>query len=118
MNFKPLSNLSFSIEAEHTRTYDPDKTLDRLFWVTSFYVTYLFTKDLFIRTWVQSRYSEYRYEEISKSQNAYFSFLLGYEFLPGSFFYLVYNDTRNGEPSPLNLQNRLLAAKLTYFWRI
>ena len=106
-----------------TKTIAPDGVLDGKHFRVSLRNTWLLNKDLFIRLYVQGRWST-TYYGAKKSENKYLtSFLLGWEFKPGSWFYLAFNEGREdlydiNDPSVMEkdffVTDRTLIGKLQY----
>jgi hypothetical protein len=111
------------LSSNYQETFAPDEALDGKHFRVSMRNTWLLTKDLFIRLYLQGRWST-SYYGAPKSENKYLaSFLLGWEFQPGSWFYLAYNEGREDlydidDPSikekDLFITDRTLIGKLKY----
>jgi len=114
------SKMGLSLSGQYTKTYDPDKVMDGRHFRISMRNTYLFTKDLFIRLYTQGRWGTTYYGEKSTHNTFLASFLLGWEYHPGSWFYLAYNEGREDVNSPFTpvrdfmMTNRTIIAKLSY----
>jgi len=82
--------------------------------------TYLFTKDFFVRLFTQGRWGTTYYDEKSIINKYLVSFLLGWEFHPGSWFYLAYNEGREDLDDPRYqlrdfwMTDRTIVAKIQY----
>lgn len=73
-------------------------------------ITYKFTTDLFIKSYVQ-------WNELDKRVTT--NFLLYYQYSPGTDFYLVYNELRDSYlERPIGIRDRTLLLKFTYFFRV
>ncbi|MCK4966720.1 hypothetical protein KAS50_06800, partial [bacterium] len=81
------SNLGLELSGNYTETFDPEGVMDGKHFRLSMRNTYLFTKDLFIRLYTQGRWGTTYYGEKDIVNKYLASFLLGWEFKPGSWFY-------------------------------
>ena len=88
------TNLGLELSSDYQETHAPDGMLDGKHFRISMRNTWLLSKDLFVRLYLQGRWSTTYYSQ-KKIENKYLtSFLLGWEFRPGSWFYLAYNEGR------------------------
>ena len=114
------SNVGLELTGEYRQTYDPLEVNDGKHYRVSMRNTYLFTKDMFIRLYTQGRWGTTWYDKKSVSNTYLLSFLLGWEFHPGSWFYLAFNEGREDLNDPhyqerdFWLTDRTLAAKINY----
>jgi len=103
--FQPYVNLSLSVNYNHLDLPEPWGVND--FWLigTRFDVT--FTKNLYLTSFTQ--YNEQR-------DNININTRLQWRFQPASDLFIVYTD--NYLPNNLNVKNRAILLKLTYWWNI
>jgi hypothetical protein len=115
-----ISNFGLELTGQYTKTFDPDEVLDGKHIRVSMRNTYLITKDFFVRLFTQGRWGTTYYNEKNITNNYLVSFLLGWEFHSGSWFYLAYNEGREDFNSPyiqqrdFMLTDRVLIAKIYY----
>jgi hypothetical protein len=114
------SNFGLELTGQYTKTFDPDEVLDGKHIRVSMRNTYLITKDFFVRLFTQGRWGTTYYGERDVINKYLVSFLLGWEFHPGSWFYLAYNEGREDLNNPyiqqrdFMLTDRVLVAKIYY----
>ncbi|MFC2076154.1 DUF5916 domain-containing protein [candidate division KSB1 bacterium] len=115
-----MSNLGLELTTEYTRTYDPGEIIDGKHFRFTMRNTWLVTKDLFLRLHTQGRWGTTFYGDKRTSNRYLGSLLLGWEFRPGSWFYLAYNEGRKDETDPdfqpidFLMTDRTLVAKIQY----
>jgi hypothetical protein len=113
------NNVGLDVAGDYSRTFDPAGMLDGRHYRLSMRNTFLLTKDFFIRLFTQGRWETTYYNEKQIVNHYLASFLLGWEFRPGSWFFLAYNEGRedlgefNSHPQ-FDLINRTLVAKIQY----
>ncbi|MFH1761295.1 MAG: DUF5916 domain-containing protein [bacterium] len=112
------SNMGLGLDGQFTKTFAPGGVMDGRHLRISMRNTYLFTKDFFIRLYTQGRWGTTYYGEKSVTNNYLMSFLLGWEFHPGSWFYLAYNEDRADgfyfQQRDFMLTDRVIVAKIYY----
>lgn len=112
-------NLGLQLSGDYTRTFDPDDRMDGRYYRLTVHNACLVTKDLFLRLFTQGRWGTTYYGEKSVANRYLASFLLGWEFRPGSWLYLAQNGGREdfddlNETRDFTMTNRALAAKVQY----
>jgi hypothetical protein len=112
-------NLGIQLSGDYTRTFDPDDRVDGKYYRLTLRNTYLATKDLFLRVFTQGRWGTTYYGEKKVANRYLASVLLGWEFSPGSWFYLAYNEGREDfddlyEKRDFAMTSRTLVAKVQY----
>ena len=85
--------------------------------------TLMFTKDFFIRLHVQGIFGTTYYETKQIYNNYLLSCLVSWEYKPGSFLYLAYNEGRFDESNPtisrlFEFNDRTIILKISYFFNI
>jgi hypothetical protein len=116
-------NIITSLETDFTKTYELNGKNDGNYFKFSSNTTLMFTKDLFFRLHAQGIFGT-AYYDIKKVYNEYLlSCLLSWEYKPGSFLYLAYNESRFDESYPGIVRNmafnhRTLLLKLSYFFNL
>ncbi len=113
-------NLLSTLEGEVTHSYDDTDRRDGEYLQLSSYSTWMFTKDFSLRVHLQGHFGTTYYGEPETANRYLFSTLLSWEYRPGSFFYLAYNEVRRDEDAPdkpyerFNLDTRTILLKLSY----
>ncbi len=113
-------NFGLELNGTMTKTFDPQERMDGRHYYLSMRNTYLFSKDLFVRLFTQGRWGTTWYGEREVSNSYLLSFLLGWEYRPGSWFYLAFNEGREDRNDPhfryrdFFLTDRTLVAKMYY----
>jgi len=87
-------NMLSTLQGEVTRTYDDAGRRDGEYLQLSSYTTWMFTKDFYLRVHLQGHFGTTHYGEPETANRYLFSTLLSWEYRPGSFFYLAYNEVR------------------------
>ncbi|MDP2959921.1 MAG: DUF5916 domain-containing protein, partial [candidate division Zixibacteria bacterium] len=107
---KPLVNLELETNINHQSQYQNDFK-DRIYniWILDYWVRYQVTKDIFTRIFFESNLDSHQQQ---------LNFLVGYNYFPGSYLYLVYNEQRDNSAGKFWLKERVLMLKATYLWNI
>jgi len=117
------SNVLTKLQSGFTRTYDGRDENDGQFFNLSSNSTWMFTKDFFVRLHVQGIFGTSYLGQKEVSNDYLLSCLVSWEYRPGSFMYLGYNEGRFDESNPfisnrLEFKNRTLIFKISYFFSI
>jgi hypothetical protein len=118
-----LYNLITHLQGEFVRTYDPENVRDGDYFKISSNSTFMFTKDLFIRLHAQGMFGTTYYGKKEVFNDYLLSCLFSWEYRPGSFLYLAYNEGRFDESNPtaaryFQFSDRTIILKLSYFFNI
>lgn len=106
-NVHPTANLSVDLIYTHNNVDHPQGAFDTT--TVSNRVLYAFTTDLFVKSFVQWNDLDHKLST---------NLLLGWEYKPGSEFYIVYDEIRDRFATPtLEPRGRFLLAKWTYKFR-
>ena len=106
-NVRPSANLSIDLIYTHNTVDHPRGAFDTT--TVSNRVLYAFTTDLFVKSFVQ-------WNDLDDRLST--NLLIGWEYRPGSEFFLVFDEIRDRFDSPRQApRNRLLLAKWTYKFR-
>ena len=114
------SNMGLELNGNYIKTFDPAGTMDGRHFRVSMRNTYLFTKDFFVRLYTQGRWGVTYYDEKRINNTYLLSFLLGWEFNPGCWFYLAFNEGREDINAPdyrlrnFGMTDRTLLTKIYY----
>ena len=116
-------NVLTTLETDFTKTYDQNENNDGNYFKLSSNTTLMFTKDLFIRLHAQGIFGTTYYGSKQINNEYLLSCLLSWEYQPGSFLYLAYNENRFDESNPENsrfmaFNNRTILLKLSYFFSL
>jgi len=109
IHFRPRDNLSLDFDVSNYWEYFPSGDFDEFKQVDHFRVTYLPTRDFFLRVFLQVNPTT----DIH-SLNA----LLGYTYRPMSRFNLAYNESREHVSGNLKMINRIVFLKFSYLWNL
>lgn len=107
---KPLVNLELESNVNHLSQYQ-NNFRDRVnnIWILDYWVRYQVTKNIFTRIFFESNLDSHQHQ---------LNFLVGYNYRPGSYLYLAYNEQRDNSAGKFWLKNRVLMLKATYLWSI
>jgi hypothetical protein len=107
---KPLVNLELETNVNHESQYQNDFK-DRIHnvWILDHWLRYQITKDIFTRLFFESNLDSHQHQ---------LNFLIGYNYFPGSYLYLAYNEQRDNSAGEFKLKERVLMLKATYLWNI
>lgn len=116
-------NFLTKLEGAYTNTYDPYGDNDGRYFKLSSNSTWMFTKDFYVRLHAQGIFGTTYYDTKETYNDYLMSFLLSWEYRPGSFLYLAYNEGRFDTSNPVNinqfaLKNRTLIFKISYFFSV
>ncbi len=108
---------------DFTKTYTSDNKSDGRYFKLSSNSTWMFTKDFYLRVHAQGILGTTFYEQKEIYNEYLISCLLSWEYRPGSFFYLAYNEGRSDTSGgfnwkEMNLINRTIVLKISYFFSI
>ncbi len=118
-----LRNFLTTLQGGFTKTYNPESVNDGRYFKLSSNSTWMFTKDFYIRLHAQGIFGTTYFNQKEIYNDYLLSLLLSWEYRPGSFLYLAYNESRFDATSPLNtnrfnLNNRTLILKISYFFSV
>ncbi len=116
-------NFLTKLEGGYTKTYNPESNNDGQYFKLSSNSTLMFTKDFYIRLHAQGIFGTTFYDQEETYSDYLLSLLLSWEYRPGSFIYLAYNESRydtiDAESSNyMLLRNRTLIFKISYFFSL
>jgi len=104
-----LDNLTLNYDARIVWEYFPTGELDEVKRVANVRLTYLPTRDIFIRIFAPINLTTRQY-----GVNA----LISLAYRPRSRFYLAYNEQRSKDASGISLVDRIIMAKISYLWNL
>ena len=116
-------NFLSELEREYKITTIPLSEKDGTYFKISSNSTLMFTKDFYFRLHAQGIFGTTWYEQKQVYNDYLISGLLSWEYRPGSFFYVAYNEARFDSSTPdsssfMKLKNRTLIVKLSYFFSL
>lgn len=108
---------------DFTETYALDNQKDGRYFKLSSNSNFMFTKDFYLRVHAQGILGTTYYGQKEIYNEYLLSCLLSWEYRPGSFFYLAYNEGRSDTTGgfnwkEMNLINRTIVLKISYFFSI
>jgi hypothetical protein len=118
-----MHNIITKLQGDYTKTYNPGNENDGLYFKLSSNTTWMFTKDFYIRMHAQGIFGITDYEQKQIYNDYLLSCLLSWEYRPGSFLYLAYNEARfDNSDSDINryfqFKNRTVVLKISYFFSV
>jgi hypothetical protein len=116
-------NFLTTLQGDFTKTYNPESKNDGQYFKVSSNSTWMFTKDFYVRLHAQGIFGTTYYNQKQFYNDYLMSFLLSWEYRPGSFLYLAYNESRFNTSDSVNsnrleLKNRTLILKISYFFSV
>lgn len=117
------NRLSTRFQGEYTLTFDPEGNQDGKFYQVSTNTIFMFNKDMYIRGHLQGRFGTTNYLVTDIFNQYLLSMLFTWEFQPGSFFYVAYNESRIDEDNPFRenyfmFTDRTLFIKLSHLFHL
>lgn len=114
-------NVLTELQGGYTKTYDGRNKNDGRYFKLSSNSTWMFTKDLFVRLHAQGIFGTTYYDQKQIRNDYLLSGLISWQYRPGSFLYLAYNESRFDNIDPVNssrmkFENRTLILKISYFF--
>jgi hypothetical protein len=112
-----------TLQGDYTKTYTLDNKNDGTYFKLSSNSTWMFTKDFYLRVHAQGILGTTYYDQKEIYNEYLLSCLLSWEYRPGSFFYLAYNEGRFDTSGiskwkDMKLNNRTIILKISYFFSI
>ncbi len=116
-------NLIAKLQGGYAKTFNTENKFDGEYFKLSSNTTWMFTKDFFIRLHIQGIFQTTYYDQKETFNDYLISTLLSWEYKPGSFIYLAYNEGRSDELSPFisrifGFNDRTIVLKISYFFNI
>ena len=116
-------NILTKLQADFTKTYDGNNENDGQYFKLSSNSTWMFTKDFFIRLHAQGLLGKNYYYQKQKHNDYLLSCLISWQYRPGSFLFLAYNEGRfdgisSTESNIMKLKNRTIILKISYFFSL
>jgi hypothetical protein len=111
---RPRSNFTIELDGSYAQSLDTERIIDGRFLVGSMRVTYLFTRDLFLRVFAQTGRQRTSFAGIQTDENYLVSVLFGWEYSPKSHIFIAYNEDWNTTDGDLRLGDRVVVFKISY----
>ncbi len=115
---RPRSNFTIDLESGYALSLTQDDVIDGRYFTSSLRVTYLFTRDLFLRVFTQAGRERTAFHQIETAENYLVSTLFGWEYSPKSHIFLAYNEDWRTNKGELQLGDRVIVFKVSYLWNL
>ena len=115
---RPQSNFTIDLESGYALSLTQDDIIDGRYFTSSLRVTYLFTRDLFLRVFTQAGRERTAFNQIETEENYLVSTLFGWEYSPKSHIFLAYNEDWRTNKGELQLDDRVVVFKVSYLWNL
>ena len=113
---RPQSNFTIDLKGGYAHSLDSERVIDGRFLVGSMRITYLFTRDAFLRIFTQAARERTGFEQIQVIEDYLVSLLFGWEYSPKSNLFVGYNEGWRTDGQKLRLENRVVVFKVGYLW--
>jgi hypothetical protein len=112
---RPQSNFTITFDGSYAQSLDEQRIIDGRFFVSSLRVTYLFSRDSFLRVFTQAGQERTSFNQnIQIGENYLVSALFGWEYKPKSHIFIAYNEGWETYAGQLQLANRVVVLKISY----
>ena len=115
---RPQSNFTIDLESGYALSLTQRDVIDGRYFTSSLRVTYLFTRDLFLRVFTQAGRERTAFNRIETEENYLVSTLFGWEYSPKSHIFLAYNEDWRTAEGELQLGDRVVVFKVSYLWNL
>ena len=115
---RPQSNFTIDLESGYALSLTQEDVIDGRYFTSSLRVTYLFTRDLFLRVFAQAGRNRTAFNQIETEENYLVSTLFGWEYSPKSHIFLAYNEDWRTNKGELQLDDRVVVFKVSYLWNL
>ena len=115
---RPQSNFTIDLESGYALSLTQEEVIDGRYFTSSLRVTYLFTRDLFLRVFTQAGRERTAFGQIETEENYLVSTLFGWEYSPKSHIFLAYNEDWQTDEGELQLGDRVVVFKVSYLWNL
>ena len=115
---RPQSNFTIDLESGYALSLTQEDIIDGRYFTSSLRVTYLFTRDLFLRVFTQAGRNRTDFNQIKTEENYLVSTLFGWEYSPKSHIFLAYNEDWRTNKGELQLGDRVVVFKVSYLWNL
>lgn len=113
---RPRSNFTAVFSGSYAQSLDRESIIDGRFLVSSLRITYLFTRDAFLRVFTQAVREQTFYGKMHTEKNYLVSVLFGWEYSPKCHLFVAYNEDWQTEAEELRLDDRVFVIKMSYLW--
>ena len=115
---RPQSNFTIDLESGYALSLTQGDVIDGRYFTSSLRITYLFTRDLFLRVFTQAGRERTAFGRIETEENYLVSTLFGWEYSPKSHIFLAYNEDWHTNKGELQLGDRVVVFKVSYLWNL
>ena len=115
---RPQSNFTIDLESGYALSLTQADVIDGRYFTSSLRVTYLFTRDIFLRVFTQAGRERTTFDQIETEENYLVSTLFGWEYSPKSHIFLAYNEDWRTDEGELQLGDRVIVFKVSYLWNL
>ncbi len=115
---RPQSNFTIDLESGYALSLTQADVIDGRYFTSSLRVTYLFTRDIFLRVFTQAGRERTTFDQIETEENYLVSTLFGWEYSPKSHIFLAYNEDWRTDEGELQLGDRVVVFKVSYLWNL
>ncbi len=115
---RPQSNFTIDLESGYALSLTQEDVIDGRYFTSALRVTYLFTRDLFLRVFMQAGRERTAFGRIETEENYLVSTLFGWEYSPKSHIFLAYNEDWQTDEGELQLGDRVVVFKVSYLWNL
>ena len=115
---RPQSNFTIDLESGYALSLTQGDVIDGRYFTSSLRVTYLFTRDLFLRVFAQAGRERTAFNQIETEENYLVSTLFGWEYSPKSHIFVAYNEDWRTDAGELQLGDRVVVFKVSYLWNL
>ena len=115
---RPQSNFTIDLESGYALSLTQADVIDGRYFTSSLRVTYLFTRDLFLRVFTQAGRERTDFYQIQTEEHYLVSTLFGWEYSPKSHIFLAYNEDWRTNKGKLQLGDRVVVFKVSYLWNL
>ncbi len=115
---RPRSNFTTVFSGSYAQSLDRDSGINGRFFAGSLRITYLFTRDAFLRVFTQARREQTFSDKMHIEKNYLVSILFGWEYTPKSHIFVAYNEDWITDKEELRLDDRVFVIKVSYLWNL
>ena len=115
---RPQSNFTTVLSGSYAQSLDREAGINGRFFVSSLRITYLFTRDAFLRVFTQVGREQIFSDKIHTQKNYLVSVLFGWEYSPKSHIFVAYNEDWITDEEELRLDDRVFVIKMSYLWNL
>lgn len=115
---RPRSNFTAVFSGSYAQSLDQESVINGRFFVSSLRITYLFTRNAFLRIFTQTGREQIFSDNMRIENNYLVSVLFGWEYSPKSHIFFAYNEDWITGDGQLRLDDRVFVIKMSYLWNL